>query len=70
MLAGGATGLAMLTRPTGVALLPALALLAWHERDRLRALAGLAVAPLLFAAYPLYLWLAVGDPWQDSGDRS
>jgi hypothetical protein len=44
-------------------LLPALALLAWHERDRVRALASLAVAPLLFAAYPLYLWQAEGDPW-------
>jgi mannosyltransferase PIG-V len=64
LLAGGAAGLAMLTRPTGIALLPALALLAWHERDRLRALGGLAVAPVLFAAYPLYLWLAEGDPWQ------
>jgi hypothetical protein len=64
LFAGGATGLAMLTRPTGIALLPALALLAWHERDRLRALGGLAVAPVLFAAYPLYLWLAEGDPWE------
>jgi hypothetical protein len=64
LLAGGATGLAMLTRPTGIALLPALALLAWHERDRLRALGGLALAPVLFAAFPLYLWLADGDPSQ------
>jgi mannosyltransferase PIG-V len=61
--AGAVTGLALLTRPTGVALLPALALLAWRERDRVRALASLAVAPLLFAAYPLYLWRAEGDPW-------
>jgi len=48
---------------TGLALLPALALLAWRERDRLRALGSLAVAPVLFAAYPLYLWQAEGDPW-------
>jgi len=61
--AGAAAGLALLTRPTGVALLPALALLAWRERERVRALASLAVAPLLFAAYPLYLWRAEGDPW-------
>ncbi|HKD31881.1 MAG TPA: glycosyltransferase family 39 protein [Gaiellaceae bacterium] len=60
---GAVTGLALLTRPTGVALLPALALLAWHERDRVRALASLALAPVLFAAYPLYLWRAEGDPW-------
>jgi len=63
LAAGGAAGLALLTRPTGVALLPALALLAWRERNRLRALASLALAPLLFAAYPLYLWRAEGDPW-------
>ena len=56
-------GLALLTRPAGVALLPALALLAWRERHRARALASLAVAPLLFAAYPLYLWQAEGDAW-------
>ncbi|MGB2875871.1 MAG: mannosyltransferase family protein [Gaiellaceae bacterium] len=61
--AGGVAGLALLTRPAGVALLPALALLGWRERRRLRALASLAVAPLIFAAYPLYLWLAEGDPW-------
>jgi hypothetical protein len=61
--AGAVTGLALLTRPTGVALLPALALLAWGERDRIRALAWLALAPLMFAAYPLYLWQADGDPW-------
>jgi 4-amino-4-deoxy-L-arabinose transferase-like glycosyltransferase len=63
LAAGAVTGLALLTRPTGVALLPALALLAWRERDRVRALASLAVAPLLFAAYPLYLWRAEGDAW-------
>jgi hypothetical protein len=63
LAAGAVTGLALLTRPTGVALLPALALIAWQERDRLRAVASLAVAPLLFAAYPLYLWRAEGDPW-------
>jgi hypothetical protein len=63
LVAGAVTGLALLARPTGVALLPALALMAWQERDRLRAVASLAVAPVLFAAYPLYLWQAEGDPW-------
>src|SRR5436190_8840024 len=63
LAAGAVTGLALLTRPTGFALLPALALLAWHERDRIRALGSLAVAPILFAAYPFYLWRAEGDPW-------
>ena len=61
--AGAVAGLALLTRPTGVALLPALALLAWRERHRARALASLALAPLLFAAYPLYLWQAEDDAW-------
>ncbi|MGZ4414539.1 MAG: mannosyltransferase family protein, partial [Gaiellaceae bacterium] len=42
--AGLVAGLAILTRAAGLALLPALALLAWHHRDRLRALAGIAVA--------------------------
>jgi hypothetical protein len=63
LAAGAVTGLALLTRPTAAALLPALALLAWRERDRLRALASLGVAPLVFAAYPVYLWRAGGDPW-------
>ena len=63
LAAGAVTGLALLTRPTAAALLPALALLAWRERERLRALLSLAVAPLLFAAYPIYLWSAEGDPW-------
>jgi hypothetical protein len=63
LAAGALAGLALLTRPVGVALLPALGLLAWRERDRLRSLASLGVAPLLFAAYPLYLWRAEGDPW-------
>ena len=43
LAAGAVTGLALLTRPTAAALLPALALLAWRERDR-RAGAGLARA--------------------------
>jgi Mannosyltransferase (PIG-V) len=63
LVAGAVTGLALLARPTGVALLPALTLMAWQERDRLRAVASLAVAPVLFATYPLYLWQAEGDPW-------
>ena len=63
LAAGAVTGLALLTRPTAAAVLPPLALLAWRERDRLRALASLAVAPLLFAVYPLYLWRAEGDAW-------
>jgi hypothetical protein len=61
--AGLVAGLAMLTRPVGFALLPALALIAWRSPDRRRALANLAVAPLLFCVYPLYLWIERGDPF-------
>jgi hypothetical protein len=61
--AGVTAGLALLTRPVGVALLPALALLAWRSPERRDALARLAVAPLLFAVYPLVLWWQRDDPW-------
>lgn len=59
--AGVVTGLALLTRIAGIALLPALALLAWRSRDRGRAFASLAAAPALFAAYPLWLEWRTGD---------
>ena len=58
--AGVLVGLAILTRATGVALLPALAVMAWPRR---RALLELAVAVPIAAVYPLVLWRQVGDPW-------
>jgi hypothetical protein len=61
--AGMVAGLALLTRPAGVALLPSLALLAWRSHDRRGALARLALAPASFAVYPLVLWIQVDDPW-------
>jgi hypothetical protein len=61
--AGVVAGLAILTRAAGLALLPALALLAWRHRDRLRAFAGLALVLPVAAVYPLVLWQQVGDPW-------
>jgi hypothetical protein len=61
--AGVTAGLAVLARLAGVALVPALLLLAWQQRDRLRAFAGLALAIPVAAAYPLLLWQQVGDPW-------
>ncbi|MFN2468799.1 MAG: mannosyltransferase family protein [Gaiellaceae bacterium] len=61
--AGLVAGLALLTRIAGVALLPALALLAWRSPERRRALLSLGAAPALFATYPLYLGLETGDPW-------
>jgi hypothetical protein len=63
MGAGIATGLALLTRPFGLALLPAVMLVAWRSGDRRRALAALAVAPALGALYPLLLWRQLDDPW-------
>lgn len=57
------TGLALLTRPNAVALVPALALLAWQSRDRLRALASLVAIPLVFSVYPLVLSHEKDDPW-------
>jgi hypothetical protein len=60
--AGVLAGLAILTRPAGFALLPALALLAWRSRRPGSALASLAVAPALFLLYPAYLWREVDDP--------
>jgi hypothetical protein len=55
--AGAVAGLAILTRPTGLALLPPLVLLAgrrwWH----------LATALPLAAIYPLVLWRRIDDPW-------
>jgi hypothetical protein len=61
--AGAAAGLAALTRTAGLALIPALAVLAWRARDRPRALASLAVAPALWLVYPLTLWLDIDKPF-------
>jgi Mannosyltransferase (PIG-V) len=60
--AGLVAGLAILTRAAGLALLPALGLLAWRSRDRIRALGGLTLALPVAAVYPLVLWRELGDP--------
>jgi hypothetical protein len=60
--AGVAAGLALLTRPAGVALVAALALFAWAAPRRVDALFRAAVAPALFLLYPLALWLWIGRP--------
>ena len=62
--AGIVTGLALLTRPVAIALLPALALIAWRSPERRAAVARLAVAPIFVLAYPLLLWAQRGDPWE------
>ncbi len=53
--AGAVAGLAILTRPAGIALLPPLVLLARRRSWRL------ATAVPVAAAYPLYLWWKLGD---------
>lgn len=55
--AGAVAGLAILTRPTGLVLLPPLALLAGRQWWRL------ATALPVAAIYPLLLWRRLGDPW-------
>jgi hypothetical protein len=61
--AGAVGGLALLTRSAGVALVPALIVLAWRAPDRRRALAGVALAPVLFSLYPLLLAVWIGHPF-------
>ncbi len=61
-LSGVAGGLAALTRPVGLALLPALAIIVWRSPARRRGLGELAVAPAMFALYPLALWIWLGHP--------
>ena len=53
--AGVAAGLAILTRPVGIALLPPLALIAGRRAWRLATVLPVA------ALYPLYLWWKLGD---------
>lgn len=61
--AGVVSGLAILTRVAGVALLPALAIVALRRRDRLRACGGLLLAVPVAAVYPLVLRWQTGDAW-------
>jgi Mannosyltransferase (PIG-V) len=55
--AGVVVGLAVLTRPTGLALVPPLLLIARGRSWKL------ATALPFLAAYPLLLWRDAGDPW-------
>jgi hypothetical protein len=64
VLAGVAAGLAILTRPTGVMLLPALALLAWRATPRAGAFLRLAVALPIAAIWPIWLWATFGHPFE------
>ncbi len=62
LIAGVVIGLAILTRSAGIALLPAVGLIAWRSEDRNGALLRLGVAPLIAAAWPAWLWLRLDDP--------
>lgn len=53
--------LAVLTRPTGIALLPALALLVWPERRSFLRPAPLVLVPAALAGYCIYLDRQFGD---------
>lgn len=61
-------GLALLTRPSGIALLPTLAVYAWRSDRRGRDLALLGVPVALFLAFPLALelWLGHGLAFLDA----
>jgi hypothetical protein len=61
--AGVVAGLAILTRPVGVALLAALLVLAWRAPDRRRAVAGVAAAMPIAALYPVLLAVWIGEPF-------
>jgi 4-amino-4-deoxy-L-arabinose transferase-like glycosyltransferase len=62
-LSGVVTGLAILTRPSGLILLPALAVLVWREPHRSRALGGLALALPIAAVWPAWLAATFGRPF-------
>jgi hypothetical protein len=59
-LASAAAALALLTRPTGIGVVAAVAVMMWPNR---RALAWLLVVPLSFAFFPLVLWIQFRQPW-------
>ena len=58
-----ATALAIITRAVGLALVPALLVIAWRSRDRRRAIAGILLPAAVFALYPVYLDWRTGDGW-------
>jgi len=62
--AWAAAALAVITRIAGLALLPALAFMAWRSPNRWRALAGIVLPAVLFSAYPLYLAASTGSGWR------
>jgi hypothetical protein len=69
MMGGLCGAVATATRVPGIMMVPALAWIAWRtaaptRRDRLHALAGLAIAVAGFAAYCLYIFHLTGNPFE------
>ncbi|HEY5294839.1 MAG TPA: mannosyltransferase family protein [Gaiellaceae bacterium] len=62
-LAGLCCGLALLARPTGLAVLLGVAVIAFRTPRRLRNLASLAIAAPVFGLFPLTLQLQTGHPF-------
>jgi hypothetical protein len=62
--AGVAAGLALLCRPLGIALFPALALLVWTRTRSVRRVALAMAGSVLFLIYPLVLWQQTGNAWR------
>lgn len=60
--AGLLVGLALLTRSAGVALIPALLIIAWRQPRRSKAVAAIGIGPALFLVYPLALQLWIDRP--------
>src|SRR5262249_43637600 len=58
-----APALAIMARVVGLALVPALLIMAWRSRDRRRAVGGGVIPTVVFALYPVYLDWRTGDGW-------
>jgi hypothetical protein len=61
--AGLWAGASLLARPTGIAVLLGIAVLAWQRPQRVRELASTLVALPVFALFPLWLWIDTGHPF-------
>ena len=61
--AGLLAGCCLLTRSAGIAVLPALALLAWRSPNPRTALVRSAIALPVAALWPLWQWVRYGDPF-------
>ena len=60
--AGAVCGLALLTRPSGIALVAALGAFALSRSNGRRGLSAIALSAALFLLYPLTLWWQRGEP--------